>query len=392
MNFLFVLVKDSIYDIPFTLKNMGHSVTVMEHHPFDPVDLYNTAPLGPIEDALSQTSYDYVITNLYIAILSDLCQKYQVPYIAWVYDSPLISLFHESVFNSVNRIFIFDHAFYDRLIRIGIPHVYYMPLAANTNRINALVMTEEDEKKYGCDISFVGSLYEQNAYNDLKHILPQEIMLPMNLYLMQHLCDWHTVREWPVLDASSTAYLTDSRYSDISSITKFQMPPSMYLGIVFLCRKLAEMERITALNTLAEQFTVDLYTGGQSSQIGILRKHPPVNYYTELGKVYYFSKINLNFTLPSIETGVPQRIFDIMAYGGFVMSNYQSEYDTLFTPGKDLVVFRDLGELKELAAYYLNHDAERTAIAVNGYKKVNAYYTYEKQLQNILAICEENPL
>ena len=117
-----------------------------------------------------------------------------------------------------------------------------------------------------------------------------------------------------------------------------------------------------------------------------------MNYYTELGKVYYFSKINLNFTLPSIETGVPQRIFDIMAYGGFVMSNYQAEYDTLFTPRKDLVVFHDLSELKELAAYYLNHEKERITIAANGYRKVNKYYNYETQLKKIISICEENPL
>ncbi len=392
MNFLFVLVKDSIYDIAFTLKNMGHNVTVMEHHPFDPVDLECTAPLIPIEDALRKNSYDYVITNLYITVLSNLCQKYEVPYIAWIYDSPLISVFHESVFNPVNRIFIFDHTFYNRLRQIGIPHVYYMPLAANTDRINTFVMTDEDEAKYSCDISFVGSLYEKNAYNDLAGVLPPEVTLPMNIYLMQNLCNWHSVREWPLLPPECVSYLTDSRYSDISALTKFEMPPSMYLGIIFLCRKLAEMERITALNTLAEDFPVDLYTSGQSPHLTSLRTHPSVNYYTELGKVYYFSKINLNFTLPSIETGVPQRIFDMMAYGGFVMSNYQAEYDTLFTPGKDLVVFHDLGELKELAAYYLSHEKERITIAANGYRKVNEYYNYETQLKKIISICEENPL
>ena len=199
MNFLFVLVKDSIYDIAFTLKNMGHNVTVMEHHPFDPVDLECSAPLTPIEDALRKNSYDYVITNLYITVLSNLCQKYEVPYIAWIYDSPLISVFHESVFNPVNRIFIFDHTFYNRLQQIGIPHVYYMPLAANTDRINTFVMTDEDEAKYSCDISFVGSLYEKNAYNDLAGVLPPEVTLPMNIYLMQNLCNWHSVREWPLL-------------------------------------------------------------------------------------------------------------------------------------------------------------------------------------------------
>jgi len=388
MNFLFVLTKNSIFDIPFALEHMGHTVTTFDHHPFDPVNLSHTEPLVPIEKALCSNQYDYVITYLFVPILSDLCEKYQIPYIAWIYDSPLISVFHNSILNSVNRIFVFDSAFYDRLIQIGIPNVYYMPLAANTHRINALQLTLEDQQKYSHDISFVGSLYENNSYNDMRNHFPSEVLVPMNHYLMRNLCNWHTRRSWPMLPARCTDYLTDPTKFDTTAITNFQMPPSMYLGILFLSRKLAEMERITALNTLAEDFDVHLYTGGKSDQIGILNVHPPVNYYTEIGKVYHFSKINLNFTLPSIETGVPLRIFDIMAYGGFVMSNYQEDFEKLFTPGKDIVLFHDLSEAKELAAYYLSHEEERKEIAANGYRTINHFYTYEMQLHKIIDICQ----
>ena len=388
MNFLFVLVKDSVYDLPMVLEHMGHSVTILEHYPFNPLETVFTPQLLPVEDALNKNKFDYVITYLYITQLSNLCEKYQIPYIAWIYDSPLISVFHESIFNSMNRIFVFDKTMYDRLNQLGIPHVYYMPLAANTNRINALNITAEDEQQYSCDISFVGSLYEKNAYNELMQQLPTEVIVPMNHYLMQHLCDWKGDRSWPVLPDIATQFLTDNRLYDTSVIDKFQMPANMYLGILFLSRKLAEMERITALNTLAEAFPVDIYTGSESEHIAGLRQHPPVNYYLELGKVYYLSKINLNFTLPSIESGVPLRVYDIMAHGGFVMSSYQKEFDTLFTPGKDIVVFHDLIELKEQAAYYLSHEKERIRIAAEGYQTVNRYYSYEHQIKKILTICE----
>lgn len=388
MNFLFVLVKDSVYDLPMVLEHMGHSVTILEHHPFNPLETAFTPQILPVEDALNKNKFNYVITYLYITQLSDICEKYQIPYIAWIYDSPLISVFHESIFNSMNRIFVFDKTMYDRLNQLGIPHIYYMPLAANTNRVNALNITTEDEQKYSCDISFVGSLYEKNAYNELMHQLPTEVIVPMNHYLMQHLCDWKGCRSWPVLPDIATQFLTANELYDTSVTDKFQMPANMYLGILFLSRKLAEMERITALNTLAEQFTVDIYTGSQSEHIDGLHQHPPVNYYTELGKVYYLSKINLNFTLPSIESGVPLRIYDIMAHGGFVMSNYQTEFDTLFTPGKDIVVFHDLIELKEQAAYYLTHEKERIRIAAEGYQTINRYYSYEHQIEKMLAICE----
>lgn len=389
MNFLFVLTKESVYDLPFTLEHMGHNVTVLDQYAFDPVNVTETAPLVLIKDALTNAHYDYVISYLYITLISDLCEQYHVPYISWIYDSPLISLFHESIFNSVNRVFIFDHAFYDRMVKIGVPHVYYMPLAAHTDRINQFVMSDADAAAYSCDISFVGSLYENNSYNELMNKLPPEVLLPINQYLIHHLCNWREIRDWPILPDICCDYLNSITDSYIQACQKFEMPENMYLGILILCRKLAEMERITCLNTLAEQFQVDLYTKSKSDQIGILNVHPYVNYYTELGKVYHFSKINLNITLPSIETGVPLRIFDIMAYGGFVLSNYQKDIDLLFTPGKDIAVFHDLGELKEQAAYYLSHEKERMKIAANGYKTVNRYYTYEIQLQKILAICEQ---
>lgn len=387
MNFLFVIIKDSIVDLALVLQEMGHSVTVIDDHPLDPVDLDASESLASIEKAILTQSFDYAITYQYVPLLSNLFCKHHLTYIAWVYDSPLITLFHHSVFNHTNRIFIFDHTLYERMKRLEIPHIYYMSLAANTNRANCLSLSSEDEAKYSCDISFVGGLYEQNSYNSVMHKIPPEIILPMNQYLMHNLCNWHDVRTWPLMPEACTAYLTDEKYSDTSTMRKFEMPDSLFLGILFLSRKLGEMERITALDTLAEKHKVDLYTSSKSDQIGILNVHPPVNYYTELGKVYHFSKINLNFTLPSIETGVPLRIFDIMAFGGFVMSNYQAEYDTLFTPGRDLVVFHDLGELKELTDYYLNHEKERLTIAANGYKTVNKYYSYKHQLEQILAVC-----
>ena len=389
MNFLFVFSEGSIFDLPLVLENMGHTVTIIDQCPFRVIDLEYTAPLAFVEAALLKQKYDYVISYDYITMVSDLCQRHNIPYISWIYDSPMATLFHDSIFNSVNRIFIFDYTLYERLCKIGIPHVYYMPLAANITRINTFGMSSEDREKYSCDISFVGSLYENNAYNEVRNRLPVEISVPITKYLMQNLCNWHNVRPWPILSDECSKYLINELHTDTTAINRFQIPRNMYLGLVFQAKKLAEMERITVLNTLAEQFSVDLYTGSKSDQIGILNVHPPVNYYTELGKVYHFSKINLNITLPSIESGIPLRIFDIMAYGGFVLSNYQQDFDRVFTPGKDLVVFHDLEEAKEQAAYYLSHEEERLKIAAHGYQTVNKYYSYQHQIQKILSICEQ---
>jgi spore maturation protein CgeB len=61
-----------------------------------------------LEKKLKSTVFDFVFTINYFPVISDVCQRVGILYIAWSCDSPLISMYHKSVFNDVNRIFTFD--------------------------------------------------------------------------------------------------------------------------------------------------------------------------------------------------------------------------------------------------------------------------------------------
>ena len=389
MKFLFVYTQKGIFDIAFALKGMGHSLVVMDETAVQADTTAHQPYLNTVRERLMAEHFDYVITYLYIPELSDICETCHTLYIAWVYDSPLLSVFHASVYNSCNRIFIFDEQFCNRLHKIGIEHVYHLPLAANTLRADALAVTDEDRTRYSCDLSFVGSLYEHNMYNDFHSHLPEEILIPVNHFLLHELCNWKQPRQWPILPDAVLNRL-HALHAESDQLMEFDFPEEYYWGIQLLSRKLAEMDRITALNTLAETHIVDLYTQSSGQLTENVRLHEPVDYYTELGKVYQLSKINLNFTLPTIESGIPQRIFDILAAGGFVLTNIQSEMSDYFDPGQDFAVYHDLDELKTLTDYYLTHEAERRTIALHGQETVRTNYTYEKILQQVIFICEES--
>ena len=94
--------------------------------------------------------------------------------------------------------------------------------------------------------------------------------------------------------------------------------------------------------------------------------------------------MGINTTSRSIRSGLPLRIFDILGCGGFVLSNYQPELPELFTPDEELVAYSSPEELKELVAYYLEHDKERKEIAHNGFEKVKTHYTYPIRLEQML--------
>ena len=144
------------------------------------------------------------------------------------------------------------------------------------------------------------------------------------------------------------------------------------------------------LNTLAGQFKVDLYTRSDPSFLSNVQVHPAVSYYSNMNKIFYLSRVNLNITQPSIETGLPQRILDIMGCGGFCLSNYQREIDDYFKIGTEIEVFHDLEELKDKVSYYLSHEEERLKISINGYRRIREEFSYLHQLKKLLNTVKED--
>lgn len=384
MKFLYLITEGNSIDLAWSLIELGHTVNILQEYKFDPL---NTQPndYEIIEHLLHEMKYDYVISQLFIPQAAEVCNKRDLIYISWTYDSPLLSLFADSVHYDCNRLFIFDKAQCEYLQSKSVKHVYYLPMATNTSRTGGLDISAEDEQIFSHNISFIGTLYEDNGYNLVRSKLSSAILDELNDYLKANICQWHKRKTWPCLSDSSTHQLINIAKMDIPH--GLLLPENQYAGIYLLSRKLAEIDRTTILNTLATLNLVDLYTSDQGTNLVNVAKHPRIDYNTGMNKVFYLSKINLNITLPSIETGIPQRVFDIMGSGGFVLTNYQEELDLYFKAGKHLEVYHSIEELVDKAAYYLAHEDQRLRIAINGYKEIVANHTYlhrTEQLLNIL--------
>lgn len=76
------------------------------------------------------------------------------------------------------------------------------------------------------------------------------------------------------------------------------------------------------MSVCGECTQVALYTGSDTGKLhGNIKIFLPVDYDTQLPFLYRRSKINLNITCRSIVTGIPMRALDVMASGGFLLSN-----------------------------------------------------------------------
>ena len=384
MRFLYIRAKNSVDDLLLSLRAMGHEVQCLEGYSFDP-EAVDEQALEALETMVETGYYDYLISNLFFEEPSDICERHGLPYISWVYDSPLVTLFSESASNSVNRIFIFDRALYNRVRERLKGRCFYLPLAACMTRIAGLGIGPEHEKAFSCDISFVGRLYEGGAYDRLIGSLPPEEGAILRSVLEEELCRWDRVRPWPRVRESLVRILEEMGF--YKKRAAHGMDEGEFLGTAMISRKLAQMERITVLNALAEAHPgVRLYNTGGSSHLQGVEIHPPVNYTTDMSRVFSLSRINLNITLPSIETGLPQRVWDIMGSGGFLMTNRQEEAGEYFVPGEDMETFSSIGELLAKTDFYLRHEDLRLKILLRGFEKVMKHHTFEHRIASMLEL------
>jgi spore maturation protein CgeB len=127
---------------------------------------------------------------------------------------------------------------------------------------------------------------------------------------------------------------------------------------------------------------------------GWLKELPPerlgtAKYYDSLCNVYRTAKIAVDINRMVIRNGFTQRVFDVPASGGFVITSAKPVVTEFFTtegPDKEMVVFRSSQELTRLIDYYLSHEDERLAIAERGMKKVLSAHTYDHRVAEMFKV------
>lgn len=367
-------------DIKETFLAMGHEVDVIEQklESYDRDETFEHR----LEQMLKNKRYDFVFTVNYFAVVSIVCEKCNVKYLSWSCDNPLISMYHRSVFYNCNYIFNFDKSNCLEFQGMGVKHMYYLPLAVDTDRLDAIIDGADDLELYRNEVAFVGSLYERNSYDKIKNRLPEYLRGYFDAVMEAQLNISGANIVEPMLTTNILEQLQEY----------FQLEKSegsfSDLGLIFqttvLGFKIAEIERRRALIELSKHYRVNVYSNSDVSDLLRIQYCGSVDYWSEMPKVFRMSKINLNFTIPNIKSGIPLRIWDVLGCGGFLLTNYQAEIPYYFKEGEDLVCFDGLEDLCEKVGYYLEHEEERKRIAWNGYHKVREKHSYIERIHTIL--------
>ena len=326
---------------------------------------------------------DIVFSVDYFPVISEVCQKEDIRYISWIYDSPCRELCSVTIVNPCNTVYIFDKTLYREFCHAGITTVRYMPMAANVERLDS--MTDHSKLLESYDISFVGSFYvedPQDTYID-------QVMSVLSGYEKGYLSGLMNA-QLKIQGYNFVEELLPPVIDELWKILPVQIRPDSietreYLYAHILNRRITALERLDLLEAIADRHLVDLFTWGKDFSMNYVCNHGPVDYYTEMPLVFKTSRINLNISLRGIRSGIPLRAMDIMGSGGFLLSNFQSDFLDYFVPGEDFVFFENKEDLLQKVDYYLSHEDERNAIAKNGHDKVAGSHTYRHRVREMLA-------
>ena len=370
-------------DVQFTLEQAGH-----EFIPFFHKD-YQERNSSEFEEAfrtfVGDTHYDCCFSFNYFHIVSNMCKEFGIKYISVIYDSPYVMLYSYSLINPNNYVFMFDKQEYLKLKSGGINTVYYSPLPVNSTIIDFLMDKPFDRDKLCADVSFVGSLYnEDHNFFDRLTGLNEYTKGYLDAIMEAQL----KIQGYNFIED----VLTPDIISELRRVCPYESTPSgietheYIYSNYFIDRKLTSIERQRLLAAVAPYCNLKIYTLNKNAVIPGAKNMGAVDYYSEMPYVFANSKINLNITLRSIQSGIPLRAMDIMGAGGFLLTNYQADFLDYFIPDEDFVYYESEDDLINKVNYYLTHDKERIEIAHNGHEKVKANHSFEKFFENIFHI------
>lgn len=109
--------------------------------------------------------------------------------------------------------------------------------------------------------------------------------------------------------------------------------------------------------------------------------------FEEAAEKYCQSKVVFNI---SIKDDINMRCFEALSTKSFLLTNWIPTLGEIFKDGTHLVTYKTMDEAIDKARYYIEHDAEREAIAQAGFDEVRAKHTFVHRAEQVLNHCVPN--
>ncbi len=376
------------------MRRLGHEVEIIRLDPSS----YELTPKIEAEfkaefdrkDESGKRYFDLVYSFDYYPNISDVCQKYDMPYVSWVFDCPHYTLDSHTNINSANHIYVFDRELYKLMRSRGVSTINYSPLGVNEQRLSALCQKLDAETggriSFWHEVSFLGSLYDNefNFYDQVSY-LPPELKQYMDIVIQaQEKIYGHDL--FTDEKAVTQGHIDRLRqYIQFENTGKYEINYDDVIRDI-LRKKVTVNDRRNILKRMGQHFDTVIYTNPDARPIEGVANLGIADYTHKMPLIFHRSKVNLNISLRCITSGVSLRVMDVLAAGGFLVTTASPEIEEYFTDGVDLAIAHTPEEMIAKTAFYLEHEDERKEIALNGQRKVYEQFAYTKLLPKILTL------
>ncbi len=307
-----------------------------------------------------------------------------IPYACLFFDNPWLQMSDlEKAYSDLTNVFVLDKVYLDELKVAGISRAYYLPLG--TNPSNWLIESSDDQAKFACEIALVGTLANrENLYKMRKELaFGSLIKLMLNMR-----------REAPAISNEQTIENICKSLDNPDEIDFLKKLPhtGKYSDITWLID--GELFREKRIHYVRELQEMGLQVFGNEEWLKILRNpnayKGTIDYRKELPLLYKNAKINVDIPHPQLVNSANQRVYDVPAAGGFVLTEDKPAIRELFEIDKEIVCYKNMADLKAKIGYFLEHEKERRAIAEAGQRKVLNEHTWAKRAQTIVEVMTQN--
>lgn len=310
-------------------------------------------------------------------IFARLFEDLGVPYVAWFVDDPrTIIMGRTSYAASCSVALSWEAAYTDYLREVGFPLVETLPLA-----VDPFLFDAEPSEIWTHPPTFVGN----------SMLKPSEYEWS---WLSANDAERNSAFASAIRDELDCGAVTRERFAEgldallpKSVVTRMDEHERRHAEIYFFVEGTRRLREKTVLALEPEGLEV---RGDDGWCRFFPRVGPPVEYSSELARFYRDCEVNLNITSIQMASTVNQRVFDCPAAGGFLLTDAQSEIETMFEPGKEMVCYRNLDECRELLKWYRSHPGARREVTSRARRRILGEHTYAHRLQRIVEILKRH--
>ena len=306
--------------------------------------------------------------------LSELLTCLKTPFASWYVDSPrpIISQYPNEIISSAFYvIFLWDKDYIQDLRSLGFDKVHFLPLATDPAIFRPLDVNPD----YKNEVAFVGN----SMVNKIRSRLKKLGIGPENQ---------------KDIEAIGTAFAKSGcrNVADILNQEPYQSHPlvrrmnnanpadfeTLIIWQSTLLHRLEYIKMLTSFQTVIRGDSGWRSLLKEGFQIG-----PELSYYDELNCFYNSTRINLNITSTQMRNAVNQRVFDVPAAGGFLLTDYKEQLEEMLDVGKDIICYQDKEEIPDYIRFYLSHNCLREKIIQRGKSRILKEHTYTHRLKEL---------